>query len=908
MRPTARRRRRPNLLYSVESLEPRLLLAIPHIGSADASPNPIAPGGALTLTAHDVTGVPDDLEFYMETNGTGGLQTTDTLVDGGALVGAGTYAATDPAPATPGTYTFYAVAHNDIGQRSNVVSFQATVEMPPVITGFIDTIDPVLSGRPFNLVASANDPDGVGGTGTVNVYRESNDVAGLQTGAGGDLFISAMGSAAPGQYNLQVSTLGLFPVQYTYYAVATDSLGGDSSVASVTNIVDDPFEPNDTLPRAHDLGTAGVVLLPNQTFHSDTDEDFFKFTAPRTTTMQMSFSPDLFTQRIAVFLYGASGNFITSDAVEPSQANHVFVAPVTGGQSYFMYMYEIGTSPGPYNFVFDYTPTVVALTDSPDPQVPDQPVRLTLAGNADEDHDHAFFYRESNGIAGLQEGSDTLIGQDTYDPDGLSLVAPTIGLGPGIYTYYAYAVDSVGVRSDVLSTTNTVQTIPGDPFEPNDSFEAAADLGTLGSRLENNLSIHVSGNDDYYRFSAASNFDATVNILFQNAQGDLGLAVYDANRNLVSQVNSTADGESIFFSGTGGQSYYVKVYGVNGALNPDYSLFITVNGKPSIASLSDSPDPQYAGGTVRLTANGVLDPDGNLGGARFYRESNGIPGLQLGQGADTSVGLDTTPQDGFTCDVSTGGLSPTTYLYYALAVDAADAISNVVTTSNTLINDQPPRVLTLADTPDPLLNSSTITLTAGGVNDPDGDLVGVRFYRESTGDEILETGPGGDILLGTDTDPAGGYTITAAVAGLPPGYYFYYAQAYDAAGIVGNFWATALNRVPLPGDANLDDKVDFNDLVVLAQNYNGTGKTYAQGDFNFDTKVDFADLVLLAQNYNGVIVPPPPRAPVPLSAPVASLPSSQSTTERKAIFSTIPVARPKPVATPRPRVTHKHLV
>src|SRR5437899_117388 len=74
--PARRRRRRSGpVLYAAESLERRVLLAIPHIGSADAAPDPIAPGGALTLTARSVTGTVDELDFYRESNGTAGLQT-----------------------------------------------------------------------------------------------------------------------------------------------------------------------------------------------------------------------------------------------------------------------------------------------------------------------------------------------------------------------------------------------------------------------------------------------------------------------------------------------------------------------------------------------------------------------------------------------------------------------------------------------------------------------------------------------------------------------------------------------------------------------------------------------------------------------------------------------------------------
>lgn len=59
------------------------------------------------------------------------------------------------------------------------------------------------------------------------------------------------------------------------------------------------------------------------------------------------------------------------------------------------------------------------------------------------------------------------------------------------------------------------------------------------------------------------------------------------------------------------------------------------------------------------------------------------------------------------------------------------------------------------------------------------------------------------------------------------------------------------------GDANLDGQVGFPDLVKVAQNYGGTGKTWLDGDFNFDGTVNFADLVTVAQHYGG----PAPASP-----------------------------------------------
>ena len=56
----------------------------------------------------------------------------------------------------------------------------------------------------------------------------------------------------------------------------------------------------------------------------------------------------------------------------------------------------------------------------------------------------------------------------------------------------------------------------------------------------------------------------------------------------------------------------------------------------------------------------------------------------------------------------------------------------------------------------------------------------------------------------------------------------------------------------LDGDANLDNHVDLTDFTILAANFNGTGKVWAQADFNGDQKVDLTDFTFLAGNFNKV--------------------------------------------------------
>ena len=56
-------------------------------------------------------------------------------------------------------------------------------------------------------------------------------------------------------------------------------------------------------------------------------------------------------------------------------------------------------------------------------------------------------------------------------------------------------------------------------------------------------------------------------------------------------------------------------------------------------------------------------------------------------------------------------------------------------------------------------------------------------------------------------------------------------------------------RYTLLGDANLDGSVNFNDFLVLQNNFNQPG-IFAQGDFNYDGTVNFNDFLVLQNNFN----------------------------------------------------------
>jgi hypothetical protein len=81
----------------------------------------------------------------------------------------------------------------------------------------------------------------------------------------------------------------------------------------------------------------------------------------------------------------------------------------------------------------------------------------------------------------------------------------------------------------------------------------------------------------------------------------------------------------------------------------------------------------------------------------------------------------------------------------------------------------------------------------------------------------------------------------------------------------GNTVASAppLNFHVLAGDLNRDRAVNFDDLLLLAQNYGQTGRTFSQGniDYSADGMVGFDDLLILAQRYGQTMMRAAPITP-----------------------------------------------
>jgi hypothetical protein len=116
----------------------------------------------------------------------------------------------------------------------------------------------------------------------------------------------------------------------------------------------------------------------------------------------------------------------------------------------------------------------------------------------------------------------------------------------------------------------------------------------------------------------------TIGLAFTHALGDVDMQLTDGGGAVLATSNSTTSAETITQPVTGGQTYYVRVYGFGGAINPFYNMTI------------DGPAPVPASEVyVR----------GSTWSANFktYMEAQGLGDDVLGYRVDNTAGNDVVP-------------------------------------------------------------------------------------------------------------------------------------------------------------------------------------------------------------------------------------------------------------------------
>ncbi|MCX7429292.1 MAG: pre-peptidase C-terminal domain-containing protein [Planctomycetia bacterium] len=469
------------------------------------------------------------------------------------------------------------------------------------LSAFNDDYYKLTAAAPGTLNVDINFNNSLGNL-DLYLYDSGQTLVASSSGSGNNEHVSCSVTAGQVYY---VEVHGAGGATNPYYALVIDG----------PNIVPDRFEPNDSFAAATDLGTSGDRTEDNLTIHAAFNQDWYKLTTAAPGTLNVDINFNHFLGDLNLYLYDSTHASVAC-STGAGDNEHVSYS-VTAGQVYYIEVVGAGSATNAdYSLVID-GPNVIA----PDRFEPNDSfaaaVDFGILGDRTEDdlsihdafnHDYFKLTTATSGTAMLSVDinfTHSLGNLDLYlyDASGMQ-VASSTGEGDNehvscaVTTGLVYYVRVCGYNGAVNPNYSLVIEGPpvmGDRFEPNDSFAAARDLGALGDRTENSLSIHAAHNDDYYKLAAGASGTVNADINFTHSQGDLNLYLYDSSQTLVASSTGTGDNEHVSYAVTVGQIYYVKVCGLGGATNPNYSLVID---GPNISLLPDRFEPNNAFSTA----------------------------------------------------------------------------------------------------------------------------------------------------------------------------------------------------------------------------------------------------------------------------------------------------------------------
>ncbi len=365
-----------------------------------------------------------------------------------------------------------------------------------------------------------------------------------------------------------------------------------------TGVPRDSYEPNDSLEFASNLGT-GDKTINNLTVHRG-NTDWFKWIAPATgsVTVDLSFTHSL--GDVDAVLYEQDQAHPIAYGTSSTDNEHM-VAAVVAGRNYYLKVYGYGNSVNPdYDLAID-GPAIPGDRFEPNDSLGwawnlgvgpklEEHLSIHATNNADcyawtattngEVH-VALAFNHSLGDVDMEMYWDDQVGQgyqflqSSTSAQDHEDIWQLVEAGEN-YLIRVYGYNGATNPDYALSITGTPTTIAADSYEPNGSREFASRLGT-GDHTLTNLTIHTAGDSDYYRWTAPAAGVLNVDALFQHAIGDLDLEVYDTDQpgaTPAAASRSADDNEHVALAVDQGHTYFIRVFGFNGALHHSYSLVI----------------------------------------------------------------------------------------------------------------------------------------------------------------------------------------------------------------------------------------------------------------------------------------------------------------------------------------------
>ncbi|MEM7806809.1 MAG: Ig-like domain-containing protein, partial [Planctomycetota bacterium] len=327
-----------------------------------------------------------------------------------------------------------------------------------------------------------------------------------------------------------------------------------------------------------------------------------------------------------------------------------------------------------------------------------------------------------------------------------SISISTFGFEVGSYTVSAVATDDDGATSASVSNVFTLVS-PNQPPTIGELVDSPDPLTTEGG-----ITLTAVDAEDVDGLVVQVNFFLGSSVIGSDTDGSDGWSFFvDDFLRVPGETTYRAQA----FDDDGAESEIVST--VNTYIRPD------PNAPPVIAETGLTLLTASVGETLSLVAEGVRDLDGEVVRVDYFRldetESTVV---------ETLLGSAVPVNERTSFDITVPDSDVSRYLARPVDDDGAvgDGVVYVVETTDGAPN-QPPIVNGVSINPNPIFVDGSTTFTATGVQDADGTVTGVEFFVDG-------------VSVGTDTDPAGGYSIEfVANNDFLPGDYTVTATATD---------------------------------------------------------------------------------------------------------------------------------
>jgi hypothetical protein len=170
----------------------------------------------------------------------------------------------------------------------------------------------------------------------------------------------------------------------------------------------------------------------------------------------------------------------------------------------------------------------------------------------------------------------------------------SIDLSSVTTTFGSYTLTLVASGSGITDLAGNAMTanasdswIIDDVREQNDTLRTAQELGRISGVVTLD-SLGLVDANDWYRFTISAKGTAKnkVTISFDKSQGNLDLQLYSVSGQKLRSSTGNGNTETVSLNGLKPGTYYIRVYGKGGAINPSYTMTINAPTNPAKPSAS----------------------------------------------------------------------------------------------------------------------------------------------------------------------------------------------------------------------------------------------------------------------------------------------------------------------------------